>query len=122
MQAKNYCRFRMTDGKPFKRYTDDIPPLGTEHHRLSLPLPTYFPFIYIRRDIRKDGIGGLFYVSDSLEYFFCGIIVIIGKKKRYNNDAPEDIGRFFIVSFLIIINYEQKLFLGAVGGGAADGL
>ena len=25
----------MTDGKPFKRYTDDIPPLGTEHHRLS---------------------------------------------------------------------------------------
>ena len=35
MQAKNYCRFRMTDGKPFKRYTDDIPPLGTEHHRLS---------------------------------------------------------------------------------------
>ena len=44
------------------------------------------------------------------------------KKKRYNNDAPEDIGRFFIVSFLIIINYEQKLFLGAVGGGAADGL
>ena len=35
LQAKNYCRFRMTDGKPFKRYTDDIPPLGTEHHRLS---------------------------------------------------------------------------------------
>ena len=25
LQAKNYCRFRMTDGKPFKRYTDDIP-------------------------------------------------------------------------------------------------
>ena len=48
--------------------------------------------------------------------------MIIGKKKRYNNDAPEDIGRFFIVSFLIIINYEQKLFLWAVGGGAADGL
>ena len=25
LHAKNSCRFRMTDGKPFKRYTDDIP-------------------------------------------------------------------------------------------------
>ena len=48
--------------------------------------------------------------------------MIIGKKNRYYNDAPEDIGRFFIVSFLIIINYEQKSILGSVGGGAADGL
>ena len=35
---------------------------------------------------------------------------------------PRISGGFFIVLFLIIINYEQKLFLGAVGGGAADGL
>ena len=35
---------------------------------------------------------------------------------------PKDIGRFFIVSFLIIIKYEQKSILGSVGGGAADGV
>ena len=31
-------------------------------------LPTYFPFIYIRRDIRKDGIGDVFL---PLSPYFC---------------------------------------------------